>query len=55
MINSYLHEIIPLKSVKKKNIKRQGLCTKAKHGKKIINNFINTHQDSKGSDTNIPV
>ena len=43
MINSYLHEIIPLKSVKKP-VKRQGLCTKAKLGKKIKNNFINTHQ-----------
>ena len=38
MINSYLHEI-PLKPVKK-TIKRQDLCTKAKLGKNIKNNFI---------------
>ena len=43
MINSYLHEI-PLKPVKK-TIKRQDLCTKAKLGKNIKNNFINTHQE----------
>ena len=44
MINSYLHEI-PLKTVKKKPIKRQDLCTEAKLGKNIKNNFINTHQE----------
>ena len=44
MINSYLHEI-PLKTVKK-TIKRQDLCTEAKLGKNIKNNFINTHQES---------
>ena len=43
MINSYLHEI-PLKTVKK-TIKRQDLCTEAKLGKNIKNNFINTHQE----------
>ena len=44
MINSYLHEIIPLKSVKNP-LSDKASAPRLNLEKKIKNNFINTHQE----------
>ena len=44
MINSYLHEIIPLKSVKNP-LSDKACAPRLNLEKKIKNNFINTHQE----------